>query len=145
VTVTQGCGDAQLLSALGEGDMAALRCLYDRHAPWLSVRLARRCNDAEIVSDVLQDTFVAVWRTAAAYRGEGEVAAWLCIAVRRLVSRVRRRRDLVVLADVPERPDARTGVEEQVLLDIEYGDVGAALAELSPEMRAVMQARSSTG
>jgi RNA polymerase sigma-70 factor (ECF subfamily) len=30
--------------------------------------------------------------------------------------------------------------EEQVLLGVEYGDLGAALARLSPEMRAVVQA-----
>ena len=30
--------------------------------------------------------------------------------------------------------------EDQVLLSVEYGDVGAALAKLSPEMRAVIQA-----
>ena len=30
--------------------------------------------------------------------------------------------------------------EDQVLLSVEYGDIGAALARLSPEMRAVIQA-----
>ena len=30
--------------------------------------------------------------------------------------------------------------EDQVLLSVEYGDIGQALARLSPEMRAVIQA-----
>jgi RNA polymerase sigma-70 factor (ECF subfamily) len=30
--------------------------------------------------------------------------------------------------------------EDEVLLSVEYGDMGAALARLSPEMRAVIQA-----
>ena len=95
--------DAELLSALASGDLGAMRALYDRHAPWLAVRLACRCNDADVVADVLQDSFVAVWRGAERFRGEGEVAAWLWgIAVRRLVSRLRGRKDVLVLADVPE-------------------------------------------
>jgi RNA polymerase sigma factor (sigma-70 family) len=141
VTVADSRSDAELLGVVGDGELSAMRVLYDRHAPWLAVRLTRRCNDPEVVADVLQDSFVAVWRQAGSFRGDGEVGAWLWgIAVRRLVSRLRRRRDVVVFADVPPQGRAQPGVEEQVLLDVEYGDLGAALARLSPEMRAVMQA-----
>jgi len=37
-------GDPQLLAALASGDLGAMRLLYDRHAPWLSARLTRRCH-----------------------------------------------------------------------------------------------------
>jgi RNA polymerase sigma-70 factor (ECF subfamily) len=36
--------------------------------------------------------------------------------------------------------EVMTSAEEQVLLGVEYGDLGAALNRLSPELRAVMQA-----
>jgi RNA polymerase sigma-70 factor (ECF subfamily) len=132
-------GDRALLEAVGAQDLGALRVLYDRHFAWLSVRLARRCNDPDVVADALQDTFVAVWQRPSSFRGDGDVAAWLWgIAIRRLVSRLRGRRDAVVpeTAVVSCDPSA----EEQVLLSVEYGDLGAALAQLSPPMRAVMQA-----
>jgi RNA polymerase sigma-70 factor (ECF subfamily) len=134
--------DEQLLSALSDGDMGAMQTLYERHASWLSVRLSRRCNDREVVADVLQDTFVAVWRSASRFRGEGDVAAWLWgIAIRRLVSRLRSRQAVVVMSDVPEDPSRSTlAAEEQVLMGIEYGDLGRAMSRLSPEMRAVVQA-----
>ncbi len=136
--------DSQVLAALAAGDLAALRVLYDRHAPWLSVRLARRCNDPEVVADALQETFTAVWQNAASYRGQGEVAGWMWgIAIRRLVSRLRGRRDVVLqdpLAQAYGSGAAAPSVEEQLLLDVEYGDLGAALGRLSPEMRAVVQA-----
>ena len=61
--------DSELLGAVADGDTGALRVLYDRHAPWLSVRLTRRCNDPGLVAEVVQDTFVAAWRGAASYRG----------------------------------------------------------------------------
>ncbi len=133
--------DSELLEAVVGGDTGALETLYERHAPWLSIRLTRRCNDESMVADALQDTFVAVWRKAGSYRGEGEVAGWLWgIAVRRLVSRLRRRGAAaeVLLDDV--RSGFEASVEEQVLAGVEHGDLGSALARLSPEMRAVVQA-----
>ncbi|MEU3453023.1 sigma factor [Micromonospora sp. NPDC006766] len=69
--------DAQLLRAVSRGDQSALRVLYERHAAWLYARLLGRCGDEDVVADVLQDTFVAVWRGAARWRGDGEVAAWI--------------------------------------------------------------------
>ena len=130
--------DAMLLAAVGERDLDAMRALYDRHAGWLSVRLARRCNDPDMVADAVQDTFVAVWRKPRGFRGDGDVAAWLWgIAIRRLLSRLRTRTDIVAVFETTEVSPA---AEDQVLLSVEYGDIGQALARLSPEMRAVIQA-----
>ena len=140
-----GQDDATLVAALPGGDLGALRELYDRHAPWLSARLTRRCSDPDVVADALQDCFQTAWTEARRWRGEGDVAAWLWgIAVRRLVSRLRGRRQvLVVPLDDAER-NVRTptdvSAEERVLLGVEYGDLGTALGRLSPEMRAVVQA-----
>src|SRR6266568_5890476 len=90
--------DAELLAALAGGDLGAMRMLYDRHAPWLAARLNRRCNSPDAVAAVLQDTFVALWKGGERWRGDGEVGAWLWgIAVRRLVSRLRGRREALVL------------------------------------------------
>ena len=84
--------DETLLRAVAEGDRAALRVLYERHAPWLTLRLARRCPDPDLVDDAVQDTFVAVWRTAKRYDGHGAVGAWIWgIGVRRLIDAIRRR------------------------------------------------------
>src|SRR6266487_1715666 len=37
--------DEMPLLAVAERDMGAFRTLYERHADWLAIRLARRCND----------------------------------------------------------------------------------------------------
>jgi RNA polymerase sigma factor (sigma-70 family) len=133
-------GDATLLAAIGERDLEAMRALYERHAAWLSVRLTRRCNDRDAVADAVQDTFVAVWQKPKGFRGDGDVAAWLWgIAIRRLVSRLRSRRDVIVSFETVDATPV-PAAEEQVLLSVEYGDIGQVLARLSPEMRAVIQA-----
>lgn len=69
--------DAELLRAVAAGDEGALRTLFERNSPWLGARLRRRCD---VLADVLQDTFVAAWNGARAWRGDGEVAAWLGVS-----------------------------------------------------------------
>lgn len=124
-----------------EGDLAAVRELYDRHAPWLSARLLRRCNDREVVVDVVQDTFLTMWQDARKWRGEGDLAGWLWgIAFRRMVSRLRQRKEVVLMPEWDFAGAALPAAEDQVLLGVEYGDLGAALRRLSPEFRAVVQA-----
>jgi RNA polymerase sigma factor (sigma-70 family) len=129
--------DETLLLAIAGRDIGAFHTLYERHAGWLAIRLARRCNDRDLVADAVQDTFIAVWQKPQGFRGDGDVAAWLWgIAIRRLVSRMR----TGSVAAVFEKVGAAPAAEEQVLLSVEYGDIGQALARLSPEMRAVIQA-----
>jgi RNA polymerase sigma-70 factor (ECF subfamily) len=40
----RGPSDEMLLPAVTERDQGAFRTLYVRHAGWLAIRLARRCN-----------------------------------------------------------------------------------------------------
>ena len=141
-TSTDQRDDAALVRAASEGDSTAMRTLYERHAPWLTARLTRRCNDREVVLDVVQDTFLAVWREAGQWRGDGEVAGWLWgIAFRRMVSRLRKRKDVLLLPDWEHaHQQVAPAAEEQVLLGVEYGDLAGALRRLSPEFRSVVQA-----
>ena len=131
--------DRELLAAVVERDREALRHLYERHAPWLVARLGRRCADRGLVEEVVQDTFVGVWNGARRFRGEGDVAAWIWgIGVRRLIDRLRAQRGPV--ASLRERDAVLVSAEDEVLLGVEHGDLGAALDRLSPELRAVVQA-----
>jgi len=133
--------DEELLDGVAGGDAQALRTLYDRHAPWLLLRLARRCGDRSMVEDAVQDTFVAVWRRPDTYRGSGDVPAWIWgIGIRRLIDRTRRRAPSTAAEMDQGRADAEPSAEERVLLGVEYGDLSGALDRLSPELRAVVQA-----
>jgi RNA polymerase sigma factor (sigma-70 family) len=156
-SVTEHSSDVELLRSVAAEDMGALRQLYLRHAPWIRLRLARRCADPDVVDAAVQDTFVAVWRDARNYsQGGGEAAAWIwTIAIRRLVSTLRGpgHRWVSGIAGQAGDWDARQGenretvpsAEDLVLLRIEHGDLGAALDRLSPELRAVIQATALDG
>jgi RNA polymerase sigma-70 factor (ECF subfamily) len=130
--------DAELLAAVAAGDRRAFADLYQRHAPWLVLRLSRRCADPGLVDEAVQDTFVAVWQTARKWDGRGEVAVWIWgIGVRRLIDGLRKHRP-VVMAQADRELVAST--EEQVLVGVEYGELGRALSRLSPELRSVIEA-----
>ena len=66
--------DDELIALVAAGDDAALRELFSRHAPWLAARFRAALPVAD-VEDVLQETFLAVWREAAGYRLRGRAAA----------------------------------------------------------------------
>jgi len=141
MTVERSDGD--LVAALADGDRAALAELYGRHAPWLVLRLTRRCNDPHLVDEAVQDTFVAVWKGAGRWKGDGKVAAWVWgIGIRRLLDALRRRPQAgLALTDTAEGSlGLAESAEERVLLGVEYGELGPALDRLAPELRAVVQA-----
>ncbi len=143
--MTETSSDADLLRAVAGAHVDALRWLHHRHAPWLRARLARRCADPDVVDAAIQDTFVAVWKGAHRYADTGaDPAAWLwTIAVRRLLSTLRGPGHRWLAGALPEpATDIVTApsAEEQVLIGVEHGDLATALARLSPELRAVLQA-----
>ena len=131
--------DDQLVAAIAGASNDALAELYRRHGPWLLARLRHRCADDGIVAEALQDTFVAVWKSARSFDGSGAPAAWLWgIGVRRLIGQLRKRHPDPTL--VVERWGGAVSAEELVLLGTEHGDLAGALDGLSPELRAVVQA-----
>jgi RNA polymerase sigma-70 factor, ECF subfamily len=137
--------EAQLVSRCARGDQAAFDELYRRTAPWLATRLRRRCADDEIVADVMQETYLAVWRAAGSFAGaavDGSAVGWLwTIAARRLVDAFRRR---ARLATTPPAASAAAvtapAAEDEVLAGRVEADLLIALHALTPELRQVLQA-----
>lgn len=106
--------------------------LFERRAAWLSLRLRRRFGDPAVAQDVIQGTFVGVWKSAGKGRGDGE-GCCLDLGLRG--------RD----APSPASGEALDAVltpvesaEDQVLLGVEHSGVGVALN--SPGLRRVVQA-----
>jgi len=73
------------------GDVTALRTIYDEHAPramGIALRILRSPEEAE---DVVQETFLELWRRAAQFdNGRGSALAWIVtIARSRAIDRLR--------------------------------------------------------
>lgn len=136
--------EERLVRLVARGDRAAFEELYRRTSPWMAVRLRRRCADEQIVAEVMQETYLAVWRAAGAFAGAsvgGTAVGWLwTIAARRLVDAFRRRAHHAEPPPAAALPDAVPGAEDEVLAATVGGDVGDALRRLAPELRQVLQA-----
>lgn len=139
--------EGQLLRRIARGDPAAFDEFYLRTSPWLAVRLARRCPDRELVAEVVQETYLTVWRAAGSFvdaghaAGKGSGLGWLwTIAARRLVDGLRRREREARPVPVAGIETVSPAAEEEALrasLDEAMLD---ALRRLAPELRQVMQA-----
>lgn len=77
--------DAALLDAIAQKQEWALAELYDRYSTVLYTLALKVLNDATPAQDVLQETFLAVWRKAALYNQKrGNVGTWLIVLCRNL-------------------------------------------------------------
>ena len=122
-------GDEHLIKALAAGDGEALRELFARHAPWIGARL-RRAMPAHAVEDVLQETFIAVWRGAKGYRADAAPGAWIWGVARRQAALWVRKNDR------PEPgflEDSRSDGEDAASSIAGKVDLDRALAGLGPE------------
>lgn len=103
--------DEALLAACGVGDTAALGQLFDRHheAVYRLISRLLRTEPAEI-DDLVQQTFLEVWRSAKKFGGKGAVRSWLfgiaANTVRHHIRGAVRRR--AALAEVPPPPNTST-------------------------------------
>jgi RNA polymerase sigma-70 factor, ECF subfamily len=131
--------DQELIAAVAAGDDGALRELFARHAPWLAARL-RSALPAADVEDVLQETFLAVWRGAGGYRPDGPAGGWVWGIARRQAALFLRHRGPAVLAlsaDTAADAGQAGDPAEAALLRAELAAAVAALGPAgSPEREA---------
>lgn len=134
--------DVDLVARVARGDRTALDVLYARHAPWLVVRLSRRCPDDDVVDTAVQDTFLDVWKQAGRYKPTGEVGAWIwTIGIRRLIDQLRKRPP-----PTPMEPIQLDRVlTEEIPLALGHTSLGQAFARLEPELKAVLAATALDG
>jgi RNA polymerase sigma-70 factor (ECF subfamily) len=122
-----------LLKAVAEGDDLALRQLFESNAPWMAARL-RRSMPVDAVEDVLQETFIAVWKGARRFKGEGAVGAWLWGIARRQAAMWLRKRgragaEIELPLDMPGRNDLAIAAADRADLQWALDDLGPAGSE----------------
>src|SRR5262245_24142723 len=123
--------DEELVAAVAGGDDGALRELFGRHAPWLAARLRSVLPVAD-VEDVVQETFIGVWRGAAAYRPDGPVGGWIWGIARRQAALLLRRRGPVSFV-LPEGDVAAPHTEDPADAVLWRAAISEAVEALGPE------------
>jgi RNA polymerase sigma-70 factor (ECF subfamily) len=131
--------DEALLAACGIGDTAALGALFDRHHEAVYRLLSRLLHSEPVeIDDLVQLTFLEVWRSAKKYSGRGAVRSYLfgiaANSVRHHIRGAARRR--AAHADVPA--PAPAGTPDAVAMRAQQVHrLAEALDELPHDLRAV--------
>jgi RNA polymerase sigma-70 factor (ECF subfamily) len=133
--------DGQLLAAAARGDDDAFAVLVRRHirsATLLAVQLLGDQDDAE---DVVQDSFSAVHRHAAAFDTERDFKPWLFgivrkTAARRRIREQRRARLLGMWGFGRRHEESLDGSEAARVAALDTDTVMGAMGDLSPMQRA---------
>jgi RNA polymerase sigma-70 factor (ECF subfamily) len=132
-------GDVTLLRAVAGGDAAALARLYERHATRLFGYLYRLAGDRMTAEEILQDTMLAVWRSADRYEGRSTVSTWLFgVARRQAHNRLRTRPSPEPFHDPPDVADATPGPDELAIAAAGGTPVAAAVDRLPDHHRDVV-------
>lgn len=98
-----GPPDDELMRAVQGGDEAAFRLLYRRYERRLLAFLIPYLGDPALAEDLLQETFLRVYRRRAAYEPRGAFRTWLFAIARNLaVDLLRRRRGFPGAAFAPQ-------------------------------------------
>jgi RNA polymerase sigma-70 factor (ECF subfamily) len=135
----EALSDTALVAACAVGDSAALGCLFDRYHPRV-YRLVSRLvgSSTSEVDDLVQATFLEVWKGAARFRGESTALTWILgisANLSRRYARTESRRaaatDALAARPLPAGADVAAAVERRQLVS----RMASALSELPHALR----------
>jgi len=129
-----------LLVRIARGDRNALAELYAHYQAPLFRYLVQLTGDYGLAEEVLQDTLIAVWRSAASFEGRSSIRTWLIGIARRQAHNNLRRRALP-LADEAELevvPASGPEPEDAALASAEREELATAVKCLAPVHREVL-------
>ncbi|WP_033261868.1 RNA polymerase sigma factor [Amycolatopsis vancoresmycina] len=128
-------GDAELLAKAAGGDETAFGALVRQHTPRMYRVALRITGSAAEAEDVVQDAWLAAWRSLAGFRQESAVSTWLYrVVTNSALAVLRRRRPTVSLDD----PAPQSTVDNALLAAAVPGPEGRVVR--AEEVDAVLRA-----
>jgi RNA polymerase sigma-70 factor, ECF subfamily len=139
--------ETDLLARIGTGNREAFRLLYLRYSRPLFSLAVRMVGDTGEAEELLQDAFVKIWRSAAAYEAhKSRPFTWAVTILRRTcIDHLRKRRhrpltsplrdDLDTDSDLPTSETVRPMVEAQD----DSARIAAALAAIPANQRRALE------
>lgn len=129
--------EADLIAACLRGDVTAQRTLFRREYARVFKTVARVMGARRDVDDLVQETFVAVFRALGSFRGEAKLSTWIDrIAIRVVFHHLRAKKRTVSLDSVAELEDPGGDVEGKADAREGLRRLYAVLGEMTPDARA---------
>ena len=128
-----------------DGDEAALRALWIRHAPHIDMVVRRLVGqDADLAADISQEVWIQIFRALPSYRGDSQFGTWAHrIAVNRTLNALRKTRRLANLETEVHEDSA--SFEPDTDRSFLAASIEEAAAKLSPGARAVFMLHDVEG
>jgi RNA polymerase sigma-70 factor (ECF subfamily) len=124
--------DTTLVELVARGDARALEQLYERHSRGVYSLAVRLLSDGPAAEDVVQETFLKLWRHPVAYQpGRGRLLPWLLGVAHHHAVDLLRRRQLEQRHRLPATLDAHG----DALVDL-LDNLGLTSSEGDPQTRA---------
>jgi RNA polymerase sigma-70 factor (ECF subfamily) len=134
---------SELIGRSLDGDQTAFRRLVEHHQPFAYALALRMLSNADDAGDVVQESFVSVWRNLRRYDGSAAFTTWLYrIVVNRTLDRLRSRARERLRTESLDEMDERHDVIEEAAVPGSMEDnlvefVKACASALPPTQRAV--------
>jgi RNA polymerase sigma-70 factor, ECF subfamily len=128
-----------------DGDEAALRALWTRHAPHIDMVVRRLVGpDPDLAADIAQEVWIQIFRALPSYRGDSQFGTWAHrIAVNRTLNALRKTRRLANLETEVHEDSA--SIEPDHDRSFVAESIEKAAAQLSPGARAVFMLHDVEG
>jgi RNA polymerase sigma-70 factor (ECF subfamily) len=137
--------DEELMQLVRDGDARAFELIFDRHGSAAFSLAYRMCGRRTTAEDVVQETFLSLWRSGARYdRSRGSVRSWVLSVVHNRAIDAFRRTSTRDSRDVPDEGIAQTLAGPELTEEVvERRDdarlVRGALDELPSDQRRVIE------
>src|SRR3954463_8628142 len=128
-----------------EGDEAALRSLWTRHAPHIDLVVRRLVGgDPDLAADIAQEVWIQIFRALPSYRGDSQFSTWAHrIAVNRTLNALRKTRRVASIETEVEEDSA--SVEPDHDRSFVAQSIDESAGKLSPGARAVFMLHDVEG
>ncbi len=135
--------DAALLVRVANGDRVAARVLIDRLAPRLLRHVTRTLGDRAEAEDIVQETFLRLWKVAPEWRqGEAKVSTWAFrVAINMTTDKLRARRATVDIETIAEPESHLESAVSRMTNSERLNALDAALATLPERQRQAVSLR----
>ena len=128
-----------------QGDEAAMRSLWSRHAPHIDAVVRRLVgDDLDLAADIAQEVWIQIFRALPQYRGDSQFGTWAHrIAVNRTLNALRKTRRLARIETDVEEDTAMVEPDPDAALTM--ATIETAASKLSPGARTVFMLHDVEG
>jgi RNA polymerase sigma-70 factor (ECF subfamily) len=131
--------ETDLVRRVAAGERSALEALYRGYQPRLARFLARTTRRADVIEEVINDTFWIVWQKADRFRGDSRVSTWIMGIAYRCTLKCLREHGEAPAEPPPDDGHGALAVDDPVGLHELQDWIGKGLARLPVEQRMALE------